>query len=666
MNAFEVFVMFSAVDHLTGPMRRMAADMGMVEKHTKAVEMQLTRLKSTMLVGGAITGFGAVMAKGLLSAAEAAGHLQMSIKTVQQALKLNNAEFEKAQNLAQTAGIPTVFASEDVGQIMRAMATSGLKKEQVLDPQFLQQFVNFADVQHIAKHENAPDVVAAAVRMAHMYQIYSPEQTKPFLDKLNAALMHSHESAEQFATTFKYIANQAKTMGVSATDTLTTTAYLSRIGFGSGRGGTNFATFLSHSILGSTGAKADASMRAAGFVRDGRSVFTDAKGRFVGIEKTVEIMQDFAKRFGNDANKMSPLLHNIFGTQGFRIASALTSKGAAEQYKAVSKEIAETNRVNEMQEEFNKTWEGQMRQLKSVLLDVWQNFGKSMLPALTKGLAVLNKWAENLLHFTQANPELMKMIGSFTMAATAVSLVVGPLMVMVGALGYIATSGVITAGIGMLGTALSVAALRIVPVIAGVALLREAWVRNWFGIQQKVASVIKWFKDNWPYIEEAVKTSAEQIKTNWGYAMDALESSAAKLKQLWEDISHTITLTMQDFKRNAQAIKDFFTAPWNKANGGSVFPTMPMGVSAHAMGTDYAPGGWSIVGERGPEMVNLPRGSKVIPNHRLGGVNVGDIHIHAQPNQSPREIAREVMRQIGTLARNRSYGSPDTVASAWS
>lgn len=36
-----------------------------------------------------------------------------------------------------------------------------------------------------------------------------------------------------------------------------------------------------------------------------------------------------------------------------------------------------------------------------------------------------------------------------------------------------------------------------------------------------------------------------------------------------------------------------------------------MRVSAHAAGTNYAPGGLSLVGEEGPELVNLPRGSKV-------------------------------------------------------
>lgn len=35
--------------------------------------------------------------------------------------------------------------------------------------------------------------------------------------------------------------------------------------------------------------------------------------------------------------------------------------------------------------------------------------------------------------------------------------------------------------------------------------------------------------------------------------------------------------------------------------------------NAFAVGTRYAPGGMALVGERGPEMINLPRGSQVIP-----------------------------------------------------
>jgi hypothetical protein len=80
----------------------------------------------------------------------------------------------------------------------------------------------------------------------------------------------------------------------------------------------------------------------------------------------------------------------------------------------------------------------------------------------------------------------------------------------------------------------------------------------------------------------------------------------------------------------------------------------------YASGTDSATGGLSLVGERGPELVNLPRGTQVIPNdilrslaHRpaspLPGAASGDIYQNfniATPNaDSFRRGQRQLMRQ---------------------
>lgn len=40
-------------------------------------------------------------------------------------------------------------------------------------------------------------------------------------------------------------------------------------------------------------------------------------------------------------------------------------------------------------------------------------------------------------------------------------------------------------------------------------------------------------------------------------------------------------------------------------------------IPGFASGTNYAPGGWAMVGERGPEIVRMPRGAQVIPNDVL-------------------------------------------------
>ncbi|MDQ0558305.1 tape measure domain-containing protein [Rhizobium mesoamericanum] len=44
-------------------------------------------------------------------------------------------------------------------------------------------------------------------------------------------------------------------------------------------------------------------------------------------------------------------------------------------------------------------------------------------------------------------------------------------------------------------------------------------------------------------------------------------------------------------------------------------------IPGFASGTDFAPGGIAMVGEKGPELVNLPRGSQVIPNASLPKVS---------------------------------------------
>lgn len=77
-----------------------------------------------------------------------------------------------------------------------------------------------------------------------------------------------------------------------------------------------------------------------------------------------------------------------------------------------------------------------------------------------------------------------------------------------------------------------------------------------------------------------------------------------------------------------------------------------------ATGTDFAPGGLTLVGERGPEIVNLPRGAQVIPNDVLtskraardGGdtyhisVNVLPGASRASGEQAAAATAREIQR----------------------
>jgi hypothetical protein len=103
------------------------------------------------------------------------------------------------------------------------------------------------------------------------------------------------------------------------------------------------------------------------------------------------------------------------------------------------------------------------------------------------------------------------------------------------------------------------------------------------------------------------------------------------------------------------------------AGGGgldAVMNTLP----AFANGTSGAPGGWSLVGEHGPELLNLPTGAQVTPTPRTGALLKqmqfaprndngwrGDAHFHF-PNVTNAREARESGEQAARAFRRRVNG----------
>ena len=86
-----------------------------------------------------------------------------------------------------------------------------------------------------------------------------------------------------------------------------------------------------------------------------------------------------------------------------------------------------------------------------------------------------------------------------------------------------------------------------------------------------------------------------------------------------------------------------------------------------ADGTDSAPGGMALVGEKGPEIVNLPRGSQVIPNHAIKGYANGtsysstafqtgttNLHFHVHGMSNPDQFIEHVVRKLPDKLKARS------------
>jgi len=91
-----------------------------------------------------------------------------------------------------------------------------------------------------------------------------------------------------------------------------------------------------------------------------------------------------------------------------------------------------------------------------------------------------------------------------------------------------------------------------------------------------------------------------------------------------------------------------------KTNYSSTGGGMTGGVPRYASGTDFHPGGMAIVGERGAELVNLPRGSSVKTASETKDMLAGKQPIILQTILNGRVIAEEIHNDIGQLMGGRT------------
>lgn len=148
-------------------------------------------------------------------------------------------------------------------------------------------------------------------------------------------------------------------------------------------------------------------------------------------------------------------------------------------------------------------------------------------------------------------------------------------------------------------------------------------------------------------------------QTSWLFAKDAVDKIISffgglggKLKSFGGGIIKVVT---SPFRTAFNAIaklwnntvgKISFKAPeWVPKFGGKGW-SMPK-IPELATGTDFFSGGSALVGERGPEIVNLPRGSQVVPNNKMStaptinmNVNIG---MYAGTEMEKRKVAQAIM-----------------------
>lgn len=160
------------------------------------------------------------------------------------------------------------------------------------------------------------------------------------------------------------------------------------------------------------------------------------------------------------------------------------------------------------------------------------------------------------------------------------------------------------------------------------------------------------------------------LRTTWEKAFDSLKEYGGAA---FDAVASNLESALLGAKSFGDAIRDIVKQLASMALQALVWAPLraALGIPGFASGTNFAPGGMAIVGEKGPELVNLPRGSEVVPNHRLGSelrgmggaggpsISIGNITF---PNITNAAEAREAAGQFARRLRREMNGPVRSVA----
>lgn len=156
----------------------------------------------------------------------------------------------------------------------------------------------------------------------------------------------------------------------------------------------------------------------------------------------------------------------------------------------------------------------------------------------------------------------------------------------------------------------------IVLLIAGIVLL----VKNWDTVKAAGAAAWEWIKGAWSSAATWMNTNVVQpvarffsglwdgVKGAWNGTVSFFEGIGSGIKNAFKGAFNSVARFWNDGPG-----KIGFTVPsWVPLVGGKKFeiPDIPY----LATGGSISRGGWAVVGERGPELVNVPTGAQVYDN----------------------------------------------------
>ena len=575
-------------------------------------------------------------------------------------------EMKQLKELALKMGAETKYSALEATQGMEELIKAGVSTKDILGGG-LKGALNLAAAGEIELADAAE--IASTVLNSFKSDGLSVGKAA---DILAGAANASATSVGELKFSLSACSAVASAVGLTFKDTSTALAVFAQNGLKGSDAGTSLKTMLMN-LQPSTDKQVGLFKKLGLSAADGSSKFFDAKGKLKGLSDIAGLLQTSMGKL-TQAQRLQAM-ETMFGSDAIRAANILFKEGkkgvtgmasAVDKIKAVDVAAERLNNLN-----------GSMEQLKGSLETAAIAMGTAFLPVLRK---ITDKLTDLTNKFMKLSPETQRNI----VVIAGIAAVIGPLLIVIGSL--ISAVGTIAGAMSFLAGIFSPVGLAIVAVVVVIGVLIAAvvdlWNTNaefrknvkeaWENIQIIIKTICRALKDFWDEwgdeILTILKAAWELIKGAVALAMNEI-SGTIKLftgiitgdwDKAWEGIEQIVTgrikaivdlvqgainlikelMTLQskqksmDIKGAKSSSAPTFESIGNKKATLEV-PSMLNGFKVQknntsknllrgfALGTSFAPGGLSLVGELGPELVNLPRGSKVYNNSEtnkmLGG-----------------------------------------------
>lgn len=692
-----------------------------------------TGLKAAAGLGAA--GLGALGAAAGSSVTQAA-NFEQAMANVGAVSRATDADMTRLSAAAKEMGATTAFTAKEAADGMAFLAMAGFNVDQTL--QALPAVLAAASAGNIDLATTA-DIVSNVLGGLRLEAV----EAGRVADVLAMASSKSNTSIEMLGQTMKFAAPAAANLGFSLEEVTAAAGFMADAGIQSSLAGTHLRAIFA-SLSTPTEAAAKAMMELGIEVRNSDGTmrdFTNIVGQFENkLADAGAAQKDFA-------------LNAVFGREAAGSFSILLGRGA-ESLRGYTTELQGAGgAAQEMADRQLNTLRGAMTLFGSAVDGVKVSIGEKFLPVLTAGVRELTSFIDLIgpslaaavaistdaisafLSMVEAGQDPLRAfvdaMGGFipadmiarihdlidigielknqfvdfiTPALNAVAAFISWKDVLM-ALGIVVASIVLPALWGIVTAAAPVIAIA-AALIAGVALLRNAWENDWGGIQTKTMAaidvIVPLLSELWTWAEtkipEALTALLAVFQTHWPAIQTAVENAWASILVAFEAVSKWLLVTLPtglaalytDFQLGWAAIQGFVTGAisnivgvfetmktWltstlsgamntfksflgslalpnpfaglasvieaiptaldslrNKVNeiknflgsvsipnpfAGISMPSMPSwlgGSGANAAGSGFFTGGLTLVGERGPEMVMLPRGSRIESSER--------------------------------------------------